>query len=353
MSQIILSGIGNLADNVTLETNPDLTVGAGEVLVAIEAANINPADFLYAAGWYGVPPVVGRALGNEGIGRVIRVGAGVDAGFVGARVLIVPNGEQGTWADQVVVGARVLIVPNGEQGTWADQVVVAARNVVAIGEQGDPAQLAQLSVNPLTAHVLLSTFGGLKPGDWVGQTIGNSAVGRYVIQFARRAGYKTLSIVRSEQAAEQVRSVGGDVVLIAGDGLSARVGEALGGKQLSLVLDGEGGATVAELAQSLKFGGTIVAYSAATGAPQAIGIGDLIYRELELKGWWIVNWLRNTPRAEVEATYAELAALVASGQISSAVDSAYPLADYQAALARAAAPGRNGKVLFRAGATTR
>jgi NADPH:quinone reductase-like Zn-dependent oxidoreductase len=332
MSQIILSGIGNLADNVTLETNPDLTVGAGEVLVAIEAANINPADFLYAAGWYGVPPVVGRALGNEGIGRVIRVGAGVDAGFV---------------------GARVLIVPNGEQGTWADQVVVAARNVVAIGEQGDPAQLAQLSVNPLTAHVLLSTFGGLKPGDWVGQTIGNSAVGRYVIQFARRAGYKTLSIVRSEQAAEQVRSVGGDVVLIAGDGLSARVGEALGGKQLSLVLDGEGGATVAELAQSLKFGGTIVAYSAATGAPQAIGIGDLIYRELELKGWWIVNWLRNTPRAEVEATYAELAALVASGQISSAVDSAYPLADYQAALARAAAPGRNGKVLFRAGATTR
>jgi NADPH:quinone reductase-like Zn-dependent oxidoreductase len=143
------------------------------------------------------------------------------------------------------------------------------------------------------------------------------------------------------------------VALIAGDGLSTRVSEALDGQQLSLVLDGEGGATVAELAQSLKFKGTVVAYSSATGAPQAVGIGDLIYRELELKGWWIVNWLRNTPRADVEATYAELAALVASGQISSTVDSAYPLADYQAALARAAAPGRNGKVLFRAGATTR
>jgi NADPH:quinone reductase-like Zn-dependent oxidoreductase len=332
MTQIILSGVGNLADNVTLEANPDLTVRPGEVLVAIEAANINPADFLYAAGWYGVPPVVGRALGNEGIGHVISVGAGVDAGLV---------------------GTRVLIVPNGEQGTWADQVVVAARNVVVIGEDGDPAQLAQLSVNPLTAHVLLSTFGGLKPGDWVGQTIGNSAVGRYVIQFARRAGYKTLSIVRSEQAAEQVRSAGGDVVLIAGDGLGARVGEALGGQELSLVLDGEGGATVAELAQSLKFKGTVVAYSAATGAPQAIGIGDLIYRELELKGWWIVNWLRNTPRAELEATYAKLATLVASGQISSTVDSTYPLSDYQAALARAAAPGRNGKVLFQTSTTNR
>ena len=54
MSQIILSGVGNLADNVTFETDPDLTVGDDDVLIALEAAVVNPVDFLYAAGWYGV-----------------------------------------------------------------------------------------------------------------------------------------------------------------------------------------------------------------------------------------------------------------------------------------------------------
>jgi NADPH:quinone reductase-like Zn-dependent oxidoreductase len=325
MSQLILSGVGNLSDNATLVADPDLTVGANDVLVAIEAANINPGDFLYAAGWYGVPPTVGARLGNEGVGRIVEAGKDVDASLV---------------------GRRVIVLPNTEQGTWADRVVVAASNVVAIGDEGEAVQLAQLSVNPFTAHTLLTRFGSLKPGDWVGQTIGNGAVGQFVIQLAKRAGYKTLSVVRSEKAADQVRAAGGDLVIVAGENLGARIADALGGTQLSLVLDGEGGATVGEVAQSLVFGGTVVAYSSATGAPQALGIGDVIYRHIRLEGWWIVNALRDIPRAELEASYRELAALIASGAISSTVEATYPLSEYAAAFANASAQGRSGKVLF-------
>jgi NADPH:quinone reductase-like Zn-dependent oxidoreductase len=325
MSRLILSGVGNLADNLTFDDDPDLTPGADEAVVAIEAANINPADFLYAAGWYGIQPTIGNGLGNEGVGRVVEVGSSGDANLV---------------------GRRVIVLPNGEQGTWADRVVVKTRNLVVVGEDGDSVQLAQLSVNPLTAHVLLTQFADLKPGDWVGQTIGNSAVGQFVVQLAKLSGYKTLSIVRSETAAEQVRASGGDVVVVTGDGLAGRVAETLAGEQLALVLDGEGGATVGELAQSLVWGGTVVAYSSASGAPQALGLGDVIYREITLKGWWVVNWLRNTPRAELEATYARLAGLLASGTISSTVEATFALANYRAALAKAASSGRTGKILF-------
>lgn len=325
MSQIVLSGIGNLAENVSLEASPDLSVRADQVLIAIEAANINPADFLYAAGWYGIPPVVGHSLGNEGVGRVLEIGGAVDSSLL---------------------GRRVIVIPNGEQGTWADQIVTAATNVVPIPDSGEATQLAQVSVNPVTALVLLNSFGDLKPGDWVGQTIGNSAVGRYVIQLAKRAGYRTLSVVRSEKAADEVRAAGGDLAFVVGDDLGGRISSVLHGEQLSLVLEGEGGATVGELAQSLKSGGTVVVYSSATGASQALGIGDVIYREIQLKGWWILNWIHNTPRAELEATYNELAALIASGEISSPVDSTYAIADYKAALAQASSPDRNGKVLF-------
>jgi NADPH:quinone reductase-like Zn-dependent oxidoreductase len=61
----------------------------------------------------------------------------------------------------------------------------------------------------------------LKPGDWVGQILGNGAVGQYVIRLAKRAEYKTLSIVRREKAADQARSLGGDRVVVQGENLGA------------------------------------------------------------------------------------------------------------------------------------
>jgi hypothetical protein len=40
----------------------------------------------------------------------------------------------------------------------------------------------------------------------VGQTLGNSAVARSVIALAKIAGLRTLSLVRSEKAAEEARA---------------------------------------------------------------------------------------------------------------------------------------------------
>jgi NADPH:quinone reductase-like Zn-dependent oxidoreductase len=325
MSQLLLAATGDLAEQAVLDPDPDLALGPEDVLVAMEAAPINPVDFLFAAGWYGIQPSPGQALGSEGVGRVVEA----DSGLNGA-----------------LLGRRVIVLANQEQGTWAEQAVVPARNVVAIGDEGDAAQLAQLSINPVTAQTMLTRYGSLNSGDWVGQTIGNGAVGQYVIRLAKRAGLSTLSIVRSEQAAERVRAAGGDRVVVAGDNLAARIADALGGRRLDLVLDGEGGETVGALARSLKFGGTVVAYSSITSRPPVIGLGDLIYRELWVTGWWLVNWLRTAPRAEIEHAYSRLATLVREGEINSSVEATYPLSDYRNAIAHAARPGRSGKVLF-------
>jgi NADPH:quinone reductase-like Zn-dependent oxidoreductase len=157
MSSLILDRIGNLAEGATLDPNPDLTLGAEDVLVAMEAAPIERVDFLFAAGWYGIQATPGQALGSEGVGRIVDAGSGLGAGLV---------------------GHRVVVLANQEQGTWAERAVIRARNVVAIGEEGDAAQLAQLSIDPVTAHTILTRYGSLKPGDWVGQTIGNGAVGQ-------------------------------------------------------------------------------------------------------------------------------------------------------------------------------
>ncbi|HMI70199.1 MAG TPA: alcohol dehydrogenase catalytic domain-containing protein, partial [Solirubrobacteraceae bacterium] len=224
MSQLTLTAIGDPDESVKLDEHPDLTIGSDDLLVDMEAATVNRTDLLLAAGRYGVRPQLPAALGAEGVGRVREVGAD---------------------ADPSLAGRRVLVLPTYEQGTWSDSVVVPARNVIAVGEAGDAAQLAMLAINPATALLLLRRFVDLRPGDWIGQNLGNSALGQYVIALARDAGVKTLSVVRRESAVEQVRAAGGDVVLVDGDDLGERVEAALGGARLRLVLDGLGGAAPA------------------------------------------------------------------------------------------------------------
>jgi NADPH:quinone reductase-like Zn-dependent oxidoreductase len=325
MSQIILTGVGDVDGTARFEKNPDLTVGAQDLLVAIEAAPVNPADFLLANGWYGIQPEIPSALGSEGVGRVVEAGEGIDR----------------TW-----LGKRVVILPTCEQGTWSDQVVVPVRNLVSAPEGADALQLSMLAINPATAYLLLKQYVDLEPGDWIGQNLGNSAVGRYTIALAKRAGVKTLSIVRREDAAKQLRPLGGDAVLVDGDNLGERIIEALGGARLRLVLDGAGGSTSMELAKALEFGGTVVSYSSTTGAAPTPALGDLIYRELVFRGFWLINWLRNAPREEIEQTYAELAELVSDGVLNTAVEATYALEDYQRAFDHARKAERSGKVIF-------
>src|SRR5207249_1683529 len=90
-----------------------------------------------------------------------------------------------------------------------DEVVVAMQAAPI-----NPVQAAMLKINPLTAWQLLHGYMELKSGDWVIQNAANSAAGRAVIQIAHAFGYKTVNVVRREGLVEELRSEGGDVVLL-------------------------------------------------------------------------------------------------------------------------------------------
>jgi NADPH:quinone reductase-like Zn-dependent oxidoreductase len=325
MSQIILTGIGDPAQNTRLEEDPRLTVGADDVLVQLEAAPVNPVDFLFANGWYGVQPQLPSTIGCEGVGRVLQVGAA---------------------ADQTLAGKRVVILPTYEQGLWADTAVVPARNVIVVPEDGDAQQLSMLAINPVTAYRLLKDYVDLKPGDWIGQNLGTSAVARHVIALAKAAGVKTLTIVRRQDAVEELRALGADLVLIEGEDLSDRIAAALGDQRLRLVLDGAASSSTGALATALEYRGTVVIYSSTTGEAPLLPLGNLVFNELSLRGFWLVTWLRNASRTLIEQTFADLADLTVKGVLSVPVEATYALTDYDKAIAHAAQPGRTGKILF-------
>src|SRR5271169_4575242 len=130
-----------------------------------------------------------------------------------------------------------------------------------MSDKADPLQLSMIGINPATAYLLVNRYVSLMPGDWIGQTAANSAMGQYIIKLAKLAGVKTLNVVRRKEAAEQVRTIGGDLVVDEGEHLQKDIESALEGKKLSLILDMVGGTPVGELAKALKPGGSIVVYA--------------------------------------------------------------------------------------------
>jgi NADPH:quinone reductase-like Zn-dependent oxidoreductase len=330
MRQLQLIAHGEPSDVIKLNTVAEPALGQEDVLISIVAAPINPSDFLLVRGTYGVRPALPSSVGAEGVGRVAKVGSKVDV---------------------ALQGKRVLIIPTYEQGTWADQVVAPVRNIVPMSDEADPLQLSMIGINPVTAYLLLNRYVSLMPGDWIGQTAANSAMGQYIIALAKLAGVKTLNVVRREEAAEQVRQWGDDRVVLQGDNLHEDIEKALDGKKLSLVLDTVGGTSVGELAKSLKTGGSIVVYAMQSGQFPAISPKDFIYRGLSLHGFWLMNWIRNAPRTEIQEIYQKLGDLVADGSLSAAVEHVYPLEQYKEAFEQSLKSNRAGKILFKFGAT--
>ncbi|MBP6771740.1 MAG: zinc-dependent alcohol dehydrogenase family protein [Gemmatimonadaceae bacterium] len=297
-------------------------LAAGEALVQVLAAPINPSDVLTLTGQYGMLPPLPAVGGNEGVGRVLEVGEGV----------------------RLPVGQRVVL-PVGA-GTWTSHLVAREEKLTPLPEVGDPVQLSMLSVNPPTAALLLSEFVTLEPGEWVIQNTANSAVGRYLIQLAQRRGLRTVNVVRREEAAASLRAMGADVVLTDGPDLDKRVADATDKAKIRLGIDAAGGAATDRIARSLAVGGTVVNYGAMSGEACKIAPASFVFRDITLRGFWLAYWFRRASVDTQRALFSELAQLVAGGKLTAPVQATYPLEQIKEAIVAAASPGRDGKVVI-------
>lgn len=293
----------------------------GEVLVRILAAPINPADLNIIEGTYGVKPSLPSTPGIEGCG-VVEISSSADF-------------EEG---DRVIFLRR--------SSTWASHATVAGDTLYQLPSGIDPIQAAMLKVNPATAWRLLHGFGALGKGTWIVQNVGNSAVGRCVIQLARDLGIRTISFVRRPAVIDELRALGANHVFLDDDTGLAAAKDVLGGANAALAFNAVGGDSALRLMKLLRESGSHVTYGAMGRKPVIIPNSLLIFRDIQVRGLWVSRWIEHAPVDEVQAVYADLAARVAAGKLVQPVDSTYPLEAFQSALARLEAPDRAGKVLF-------
>jgi mitochondrial enoyl-[acyl-carrier protein] reductase / trans-2-enoyl-CoA reductase len=321
MKAVQLQAFGNPADVVKLVDLPDVGApGPDEVVIASEASPINNTDFLIIAGRYGYLPPLPAILGVEGVGRVTAVGRNVRHLREGDRTLI------------------PLMHP-----AWVERIKTSAPWLRPL-PNGDVQQLSMLGINPATAYLLLTEIVPLKRGDWVIQNGANSAVGRAVIAIAKSLGIRTVNVVRREELVDEIKSLGGDIVLVEGPELPKLIAAATGKAPISLAIDMVADTATLNLTNSIAPNGTVVLYSASSQKPLIGSAIQMIFNNQSIRGFWLINWFKTATPDKLAAMYGHLASMVASGAIVAPVAASYRFENFSDALTLAAK--RGGKVIL-------
>src|SRR6266513_1327845 len=288
---------GNPAEVLRVVDLPLPAPAANEVVVKMSAAPINPADLNGIEGKYPIKAPLPAVPGMEGAGSVIEIGSAVR---------------------DLAVRTQVILPHNF--GTWREIAVIAADKLVAVPKEIEPIQAAMLKVNPITAWRMLHDFVPLRSGDWLIQNAANSGAGQCVIQIAQELGYKTVNVVRRAELVEELRGLGGDVVLVDGENLRDEVAAATGRAPIRLALNAVGGESGLRVAKCLASDGTMVTYGAMSLQPLCVPNGMLIFKNLRFTGFWVNKWYDAATPEERAKTFAPLFEMAKRGLLRTKIE---------------------------------
>lgn len=285
----------------------------GEMLLRVEAASVNPADWKIREGLLRavLPLSFPRVLGRDCVGTVVNPGEGCDGFAVGERVLAVADPlRDGTHAEfTVVAGATAARVPAALTAEYA----------------------ACLGVAGLSAWIPLVEIAALRPGQRILIHAGAGGVGGIAVQIARHLGAEVLATCGSGNV-DYCASLGAHQVI---DYTRERFEFAASG--CDVVFDTVGGDVHRRSFDVLKPGGLLVHL---TAAPiDSTGSSDPLPRRPDVR----------VARADVRASTARLGKLLewaAAGFIRPQVAKALPLAQAREAYVLSSGGHVRGKLVL-------
>jgi NADPH:quinone reductase len=299
--------------------------GPGEIRVRMTLSPIHNHDLWTIRGEYGVKPPLPAVGGTEAAGVVDKLGEGVSTPALGARV---------------TAGAAV--------GAWAEYFLARAAVVVPVpGAIRDDAA-CQLSAMPLSAMMALEEL-NVRPGQWMIQNAATGAVGKTLAMIAKARGVHVVNVVRRSAGVAELAAVGiGNAVSSAEAGWQTRVAAMTGGAPIVAALDSVGGEESGQLLRLLGEGGQLMTFGAMANQPMVVDPGDLIFKQITIKGFWAAKLGSGPRRAEIPRAIGEIVRLAATGELRLTVEKAYPLEEAAEAARASMQPGRTGKIAFRA-----
>ena len=259
MHAIRLHAFGPAA-NLRYEEVEDPRPGPGQVRIAVAASGVHLIDTALRAGRPMGPlplPELPTIPGREVAGTVDAVGPDVDEGWVGRRVVAHLGLASGGYAELAVREVEALhALPDG----LADDAAVA---MIGTGRTA----LAILEVAALTAEdiVLITAAAG--------------GLGSLLVQAARNAGATVVGVAGGPAKVQRVAQLGATVAVdYSAPDWSDAVRTALGGRAVTVALDGVGGAPGRSALELLGAGGRLILFGFSSGEPTELSAGDLFAR---------------------------------------------------------------------------
>lgn len=314
---------GDLRDAIEILETPIPTPGAGELLVQLVVAPINPAENLMMRGEYGYgdsAPSLPRSMGIEGVGRVV-------------------DGA----TEDIPVGSHVSLA--GTRDVFSDFRLLRADRALVLPHSIDVDTFAVSYVNVQSVLLMLSEWEGLHEGDWLIQNAANSAYARVLDAVAGRRGLRVVNVVRSAESAAKIDGLMQGPVIVEGQDLDEQVLGATAGVRPKVAIDAVGGQSTGRLASVLAHGGRVVTYGLLSGQEIQLDTRLVVFNDIRLGGFWMPRSMMRTPKGARREIGREAIEIIADRSFEVPVTARYDLADIREAVSAADGGGRDGKVV--------
>ncbi|WP_373512866.1 zinc-dependent alcohol dehydrogenase family protein [Persicitalea sp.] len=322
MKTIQLETTGNPVDILKVVEKPTPRPAAGEVLVKVIAAPINPSDISFVRGQYGIRPELPSGAGFEGVGTVEAVGADV----------------------RLPIGSRVSFTAIG---SWGEYAIANQKAAIPLPDAIPDEMAAQLFVNPFTAWAMVEES-GVQKDEWLMITACGSAYGKLVIQLCKKKGIKTIGTVRRDDLNEDLKKLGlNEVVNTTTEDLPRRVRDITGGQGVRCVVDSVGGDTTEAAMKCVGQGGKMLIFGLLSQKNPRLDVGLMIFKEITIQGFWLTEWMRKVDSQTRTQTAQSVIGWLASGEVELPVEATYGLDEITQAVEHADKSGRWGKILIK------
>ena len=213
---------------------------AEEVTVEVKAIGLNFADLFAIQGLYSATPKDSFIPGLEYSGIVLETGKAVE------------NYKAG---DKIMGTIRF--------GAYATHLNINHRYILKMPEEWSFEEGASFMVQALTAYYALVELGNLKNDNTVLIHSAAGGVGIYANRIAKKFNAFTIGTIGSESKKKFLKDEAYDKIIVRGENFKAQLIEALGNRNLNIVLECIGGKIFKDSFNSLAPSGRIIIYGGA------------------------------------------------------------------------------------------